>query len=158
KQIICHAIERGGSVTYHGPGQLVGYPILRLRKFCQGPKLYVQKLEEVLIRTLAEWGMNASRHDQHRGVWAEGAEQRLEKIASIGVRVDRGITMHGFALNVNVDLHPFTLITPCGIEGVRVTSMAKVLGKSLDVETVQEMIIRKFSDVFDLPFPTTKLL
>ncbi len=145
-------IERGGSVTYHGPGQLVGYPILRLRTFCPGPKLYVYQLEEVLIRTLAEWDISACRHDRHRGVWVEGPEQRLEKIASIGVRIDRGITMHGFALNVNVDLWPFTLITPCGIEGVRVTSMAKMVSNPVDVPTVRETVIGKFSEVFALPF------
>lgn len=145
-------IERGGSVTYHGPGQLVGYPILRLRTFCPGPRLYVYQLEEVLIRTLAEWDISACRHDRHRGVWVEGSDQRLEKIGSIGVRIDRGITMHGFALNVNVDLWPFTLITPCGIEGVHVSSMVKVLDKPVDVEEVQKTIIQKFSEVFGLTF------
>jgi len=148
-------LERGGSVTYHGPGQIVGYPILRLRNFCPGPKLYVHQLEEVLIRTLAGWGIAACRHDTHRGVWVERSEEGLEKIASIGVRIVRGVTMHGFALNVNVDLHPFTLITTCGIEGVRVTSMAKVLDKSVNVELVQKTIIQEFSNVFTLPFLPT---
>ncbi|MGD9852096.1 MAG: lipoyl(octanoyl) transferase LipB [Nitrospirales bacterium] len=158
KGITLFHLERGGSVTYHGPGQLVGYPILRLRTFCPGPRLYVYQLEEVLIRTLAAWDIHACRHDTHRGVWVEGPEQSLEKIASIGVRIDRGITMHGFALNVNVDLWPFTLITPCGIDGVYVTSMAEVLSRSVDVEAVQETIIQKFSNVFSLPFSPNCLL
>ncbi|MDR4493342.1 MAG: lipoyl(octanoyl) transferase LipB [Nitrospirales bacterium] len=151
KGITLFHIERGGSVTYHGPGQLVGYPILRLRNFCPGPKVYVHQLEEVLIRTLAAWDIYACRHDTHRGVWVEGSGNSLEKIASIGVRIDRGITMHGFALNVNGDLWPFSLITPCGIEGVQVTSMAKVLDRSLDMKEVQERIIQEFSTVFGLP-------
>lgn len=152
KQIICHAIERGGSVTYHGPGQIVGYPILRLRNFCPGPKLYVQKLEEVLIRSLKEWGISACRHDKHRGVWVKTPGERTKKIASIGVRIARGITMHGFALNVSMDLHPFTLITPCGIEGCQVTSMAEQLSQPVVVEEIPQTIIQQFSNVFGLPF------
>ena len=148
-------LERGGSVTYHGPGQIVGYPILRLRNFCTGPKLYVHQLEEVLIRTLAGWGISACRHDIHRGVWVERSEEALEKIASIGVRIVHGVTMHGFALNVNVDLQPFTLITTCGIEGCQVTSMAKQLSKPVKVEEVQHTIIEQFSEVFHLPFLPT---
>lgn len=145
-------IERGGSATYHGPGQLIGYPILRLRTYCPGPKLYVQKLEEVLIRTLAEWDISACRHERHRGVWIEGADKGMAKIASIGVRIVRGITMHGFALNVNVDLQPYSLIIPCGIDGCQVTSMAEILSSQVDMKAVQQAIIRRFSEVFELPF------
>lgn len=151
-------IERGGSATYHGPGQLIGYPILRLRKFCPGPKMYVHHLEEVLIRTLAEWHISACRHDRHRGVWVENGGRTLAKIASIGVRIVRGITMHGFALNVNLDLQPFTLITPCGIRGCHVTSMADLLSKPIEVEAVQQTVIRKFSEVFGLPFCRSNVL
>jgi lipoate-protein ligase B len=178
-------VERGGSVTYHGPGQIVGYPILRLRDFCPGPKVYVQMLEEVVIRVLMEWGIHAERLAKLPGVWvhheasplspAEGEGIReehplissppfgergegeggllsgdLRKIAAIGVRITRGITLHGFALNVNVDLKPFELITPCGIEGCQVTSMEMVLGKSVDKTEVRKHITRHFGEVFGL--------
>ncbi len=141
-------VERGGSVTFHGPGQLVGYPILQLRRYCAGPKAYMQRLGEVLIRTVAAWDI-AARWDHARiGVWVgEGGE---EKIAALGVRVDRGVTMHGFALNVNVDLTPFSHITPCGIERCRVTSMAQVLGRSLDLEAVRRQLLDIFAQVFDV--------
>jgi len=123
-----------------------------LRTYCAGPKLYVQKLEEVLIRTLSEWDISACRHERHRGVWVTGPDTRMAKIASIGVRIVRGITMHGFALNVNVDLQPYSLITPCGIDGCQVTSMAEVLSSQVDMKAVQQAIIRRFSEVFGLPF------
>jgi len=145
-----HPTNRGGSVTYHGPGQIIGYPILRLRNFCSGPKLYVQKLEEVLIGTLAEWGIAGCRHESYRGVWVNSGEGHLEKIASIGVRISQGITMHGFALNVNVDLQPFSLLTPCGIENCIMTSMKKILNQQVDVAKVREQIKAHFGDVFGL--------
>ena len=97
---------------------MVGYPILRLRDFCPGPKAYVGKLEEVLIRVLGEWGIHGQRVERWRGVWVKDSQKVAHKIAAIGVRITRGITMHGFALNANVDLKPFELITPCGIEGM----------------------------------------
>lgn len=145
-----HQTNRGGSVTYHGPGQIIGYPILRLRNFCPGPKIYVQKLEEVLIRTLAEWEIVGCRHESFRGVWVKSRKGHLEKIASIGVRISKGITMHGFALNVNVDLQPFSLLTPCGIENCTMTSMEKILGKPIDGTHVREQIATNFSEVFSL--------
>jgi lipoyl(octanoyl) transferase len=145
-----HQTGRGGSVTYHGPGQMIGYPILRLRNFCSGPKIYVQKLEEVLIRTLADWGIAACRHESYRGVWMKTSSNNLEKIASLGVRISRGVTMHGFALNVNVDLHPFTHLAPCGIEGCVMTSMARELGTSVDLLEVRQYITRHFGDVFGI--------
>ncbi|MEC4679399.1 MAG: lipoyl(octanoyl) transferase LipB, partial [Nitrospirota bacterium] len=135
-----HQTNRGGSVTYHGPGQIIGYPILRIRNFFPGPKVYVQKLEEVLIRTLTEWGIAGCRHELFRGVWVNNKEGHLEKIASIGVRISKGITMHGFALNVNVDLHPFSLLSPCGIENCVMTSMAKHLDQQVDVTKVRVRI------------------
>ena len=142
--------ERGGSVTYHGPGQIVGYPILRLHDFCPGPKVYVRKLEEVLIRTLGEWSIQARRVEKWRGVWVEDSKKNLQKIAAMGVRITRGVTMHGFALNVNVDLKPFELITPCGIEGCQVTSMAKLLGQPPDLHIVRGQIAKHFAEVFGL--------
>ncbi|HSF08846.1 MAG TPA: lipoyl(octanoyl) transferase LipB [Nitrospirales bacterium] len=145
-----HQTGRGGSVTYHGPGQIIGYPILRLRNFCPGPKIYVQQLEEVLIRTLAEWGIAGCRHESFRGVWVKTSAGRMEKIASIGVRISRGVTMHGFALNVNVDLQPFTLLAPCGIEHCVMTSMEKLLGKPIDGTQVREQVAAHFADIFRL--------
>ena len=150
KGISLYQTNRGGSVTYHGPGQLIGYPILRLRNFCPGPKIYVQKLEEVLICTLGEWGIIGCRHESFRGVWVRNGEGHLEKIASIGVRISRGITMHGFALNVNVNLQPFALLTPCGIENCAMTSMERLLKDSVDINLVRDAIARNFSNEFGL--------
>ena len=145
-----HQTNRGGSVTYHGPGQIIGYPVLRLRNFCPGPKVYVAKLEEVLIGTLAEWGIVGCRHDSFRGVWIDTQKGHLEKIASIGVRVSRGITMHGFALNVNVNLQPFALLSPCGIEHCMMTSMEEILDQQVDVAHVREQVATHFAHVFRL--------
>ena len=150
KGISIHQTNRGGSVTYHGPGQLIGYPILRLKNFCHGPRLYVQKLEEVVIRTLEEWGIAGCRHESLRGVWVKNAEGQLEKIASIGVRISKGITMHGFALNVNVDIQPFSLLTPCGIENCKVTSMQKILDQQVNAEEVRKILATSFAKVFGL--------
>jgi lipoate-protein ligase B len=145
-----HQTNRGGSVTYHGPGQIIGYPILRLRNFCPGPKVYVAKLEEVLIRTLAEWGILGCRHELFRGIWIDTENDHLEKIASIGVRISKGITMHGFALNVNVNLQPFALLSPCGIEHCVMTSMEKMLNQKVDVAQVREQVATHFAHVFRL--------
>ncbi len=145
-----HQTNRGGSVTYHGPGQIIGYPILRLRNFCPGPKVYVQKLEEVLIGTLAEWGIVGCRHDSFRGVWINTVKGHLEKIASIGVRISKGITMHGIALNVNVNLQPFALLSPCGIEHCVMTSMEEILDQQVNVAHVREQIATHFAQVFKL--------
>jgi lipoate-protein ligase B len=150
KGIHLHQTGRGGSVTYHGPGQIIGYPILQLKNFCPGPRTYVEKLEEVLIRTLGEWGIAGCRHESFRGVWVNTSRVHPEKIASIGVRISRGVTMHGFALNVNVDLQPFSLLAPCGIEGCIMTSMARELGTSIDSPQVQKHIAHHFGDVFGI--------
>jgi lipoyl(octanoyl) transferase len=148
--------NRGGSVTYHGPGQIIGYPILRLRNFCSGPKVYVAKLEEVLIRTLAEWGIMGCRHELFRGIWINTEKGHLEKIASIGVRISKGITMHGFALNVNVNLQPFALLSPCGIEHCIMTSMEKILDQQVDVGHVREQVATHFAHVFRLEWTEQK--
>ena len=150
KGVSLHQTNRGGSVTYHGPGQIIGYPILRLKTYCPGPKVYVQKLEEVLLRTLAEWGIVGCRHESFRGVWVKSGKGLLEKIASIGVRISRGLTMHGFALNVNVDLEPFSLLTPCGIEHCVMTSMEKRLNDTVDLNLVRDGIAQNFANVFGL--------
>ena len=140
--------ERGGSITYHGPGQLVGYPILRLTDHCPGPKAYVRRLEEVMIATLAEWGITAHRREGLPGVWVGG--DRPAKIASIGVRISQGITTHGFALNVCPDLEPFSHIVPCGISDCRVTSMAALLTVTPDFHTVQQRMAAQFAARFHL--------
>jgi lipoyl(octanoyl) transferase len=151
-----HQTNRGGSVTYHGPGQIIGYPILRLRNFCSGPKVYVAKLEEVLIRTLAEWGIMGCRHESFRGVWINTKKDHFEKIASIGVRISKGITMHGFALNVNVNLQPFALLSPCGIEHCIMTSMEKILDQKVAVAQVREQVATHFAHVFRLEWTEQK--
>jgi lipoyl(octanoyl) transferase len=145
---------RGGDVTYHGPGQIVGYPILDLRPDRCDVHRYVRDLEEVMIRTAGEFGFEAVRIKGLTGAWV-GAE----KIGAIGVRISGWITSHGFAFNVNTDLDYFNLIVPCGISGRGVTSLARLLGRPLPIEGVEEATIRHFCAVFgreiaaDLPGP-----
>ena len=153
------ASERGGSVTYHGPGQVVGYPIVKLRHFCPGPKAYMRMLEEVIIRVLSEWGIKGQRVDKFVGVWVQDPidpDGPLAKIAAMGVKITRGVTVHGFALNVTVDLAPYAGIVPCGIEGCRVTSMAEVLGKEVEPDEVRDRIARCFGDVFGLAWKDSR--
>lgn len=138
-------VERGGSITYHGPGQLVGYPILRLADYCPGPKAYMAMLEETLIRTLADSNVVAERRPGLIGVWVGD-----RKIAAMGVRIIRGVTMHGFALNVDIDLTPFSRIVPCGIAGCRVTSMAALLDQPVDRDAVRGSLTKRFAEVFQL--------
>lgn len=137
-----HRTGRGGDVTFHGPGQLVSYPVISLREFGLGARAYVRALEETIIRTLGDFGVNGARKDGYPGVWTGGG-----KIASIGVAVRGGVTMHGSALNVNTDLSYFSLIVPCGISGVTVTSMSEILGKVLDVREVATSYARNFGEV-----------
>ncbi|HEY7840509.1 MAG TPA: lipoyl(octanoyl) transferase LipB [Gammaproteobacteria bacterium] len=140
--------DRGGSVTYHGPGQLVGYPILKLNRFCEGPKAYVRMLEEVIIRTLVEWNIVGRRIEKLPGVWV--GDEGPAKIAAIGTRIERGVTMHGFALNVTVNLAPFSLIVPCGLANCRVTSMAEALAYPVNLPEVRRCVAEQFADVFGL--------
>ena len=139
--------DRGGDVTFHGPGQLVGYPVFDLRAFT--PKLgavaFVRKLEEVLIRTCEEFGISTQRIPGLTGVWAGDVPA---KIAAIGVHISRAVTSHGFALNVSTDLDYFGLIVPCGIADKPVTSMAKVLGRVPDLRQVAAVAARQFGEVF----------
>jgi lipoyl(octanoyl) transferase len=141
--------SRGGSVTYHGPGQLVGYPIVVLSHHAAGARAYVHMLEEVLIRTLACWGIHGYRLSKTPGVWARSAG-RESKLASIGARIDHGITLHGFALNVDLDLSPFAAIVPCGLTGCRMTSMAELIQSTVSIPLVAEQIAQEFSSVFGL--------
>jgi lipoyl(octanoyl) transferase len=148
--------DRGGDVTYHGPGQLVGYPILDLREPPHTPDLhaYLRRLEECLIRTLARYDVRADRFPGYTGVWvgreADGPRPP-EKIAAIGVKASRWITMHGFALNVCPDLSHFDLIVPCGIHDYGVTSMARLLGRTIEVEEVLPIVASEFAAVFGFP-------
>jgi lipoate-protein ligase B len=138
--------ERGGDVTYHGPGQLVGYPIIDLKQHRQDLHWYLRKIEEALINALADYGVPGERNTAYTGVWTRG-----KKIASIGVHARDWVTWHGFALNVTTDLSYFDLIVPCGIDGVVMTSIAREVG-SPDVSTqdVRDRVTAKFADAFDL--------
>jgi lipoyl(octanoyl) transferase len=140
-----HETGRGGDVTYHGPGQIVGYPIIDLNLDRRDVHRYVRDLETVLIRTVAEYGIDAGRVAGLTGVWVGN-----EKVAAIGVRIARWITSHGFALNVNTNLDNFKLIVPCGIADRGVTSMARLLGRHLVTEEVENRVIEQFGNVFDL--------
>jgi lipoyl(octanoyl) transferase len=139
---------RGGDVTYHGPGQIVGYPILDLRPDRQDVHRYVRDLEEVMIRTCAGYGLDAGRIAGLTGTWLE-VEKRAEKIGAIGVRISRWITSHGFAFNVSTRLDHFQLIVPCGISDRGVTSLEKATGRVFPFEDVEERIVQHFAGVFD---------
>jgi lipoate-protein ligase B len=147
-----HRIERGGDVTYHGPGQLVGYPILHLEAHHLGVSDYMHALEEVLIRTLSDFGLPAHTRDGIVGVWA-----RRGKIAALGARVERGVTYHGFALNIAPNLEHFALIVPCGLVDARVTSMEQGLGQSVSTQCVRERLIWNFGQVFAVPLEETAI-
>lgn len=134
---------RGGDVTFHGPGQLVGYPILDLKPDRCDVHRYVRDLEEVLIRTVADFGITATRLRGLTGIWVE-----TEKLAAIGVRISKWVTSHGFALNVNTDLSGFGLIIPCGIQDKGVTSMQRLLGRSIEMARVCDAVVGRFAEVF----------
>jgi lipoyl(octanoyl) transferase len=138
-----HHVDRGGSVTFHGPGQLVGYPIVDL-----GPAPdvigYLRNVEEVLIRTAADVGIDVGRSDRFTGVWAGDA-----KVGAIGVRVSRGVTLHGFALNCTTDLSWFGAIVPCGLQDRTVTSLSQLAGREITVDDMRPIVARRFEEVFD---------
>jgi lipoate-protein ligase B len=136
--------DRGGDVTYHGFGQLVVYPIISLKNREKDLHRYVYDLEEVVIRTLGDFGIVATRDESHRGVWVSGKE-----MAAIGLRVRKWVTMHGFALNMNMDLEPFSLINPCGFTDRGATSMAVVLAQEIPMAAVIERVLARFSKVFN---------
>ena len=139
-----HETGRGGDITYHGPGQLVGYPILDLKPDRQDVHRYVRDLEDVMIRVCADYGIQAGRIQGCSGVWVGG-----EKIGAIGVRISRWITSHGFSFNVNTDLSHFHLIVPCGIGDRGVTSLTALLGRSVPMEDVESAVVRHLGDVFE---------
>jgi lipoyl(octanoyl) transferase len=145
-----YKINRGGDITYHGPGQIVGYPILDLDNFFTDIHKYLRFLEEMVILTLADYGLKAERSKGETGVWLDVGTPFARKICAMGVRASRWVTMHGFALNVNADLGYFDLMIPCGIKGKAVTSLNAELGKKeVDVNEVKERLLSHFSLLFE---------
>jgi lipoate-protein ligase B len=145
-------IERGGNITYHGPGQLVVYPILNLNTARLAIRDYVGCLEDAMIRTAAEWGVEAAGHPKNRGVWVGG-----RKLGSIGVSVTRGICFHGLALNINTSLTPFDWINPCGLHNIRMTSLENELGREVLMEPVRNALKRHLSSVLNKTFTDADL-
>lgn len=143
-----HHVNRGGSVTYHGPGQIVVYPVLKLDRYAAGPKHLAWLLEEVIIQVLDRWNITGSRIGGKPGVWIMTPEP--QKIAFLGIRIEHGVTLHGFALNVDLDLTPFQRIHPCGFPDGRVTSMAAVCRTPVPVRTVKQELAHIFAVVFGL--------
>jgi lipoyl(octanoyl) transferase len=149
-----HETGRGGDITYHGPGQIVGYPIIDLKPDRCDVHRYVRDLEEVLIATAGDYGIRAGRLDGLTGVWVGG-----DKLAAIGVRIARWVTSHGFALNVSTDLDQFNLIVPCGIAGKGVTSLEHLLGRAIERRDVEARLVKQFCRVFDrVVAPTPSLV
>ena len=136
-------VERGGDITYHGPGQIVGYPVLHLQAAGLSVTEYVGRLEEVMIRTAARWGVACERNSLNRGIWVGNS-----KMGSVGVAVRRGVTFHGFAFNVNLDLEPFCWINPCGLKGIGMTSLQKEVGAPLPMDEVRAAVKQSFESVF----------
>jgi len=147
-----YKINRGGDITYHGPGQLVGYPILDLDNFFTDIHKYLRFLEDVIIKTLAEYGIKSERSEGETGVWLDVGTPFARKICAMGVRTSRWVTMHGFALNVNANLGYFDNIIPCGIKGKAVTSMEAELDKKIPLDEVKEKILKHFSELFKAEF------
>ena len=143
-------VGRGGDVTYHGPGQIVGYPVFNLEELGLGVKAYVDAIEESIIRTMAMYGISCERLAGATGVWIEPHSSRARKICAIGVKCSRYVTMHGFALNVNTDLSYFKMINPCGFTDKGVTSMAQELGSEVDFRQVQAKLLSVMAEVFHL--------
>ena len=144
-----YKINRGGDITYHGPGQIVGYPIIDLENFFTDIHKYLRSLEEVIIRTLADYGIKGERSEGETGVWLDVGTPFARKICAMGVRASRWVTMHGFALNVNTDLGYFDNIIPCGILGKAVTSLNVELSKEkVDTEEVKRYILKHFEEIF----------
>ena len=154
KQLAARGIEffkttRGGDITYHGPGQIVGYPILDLEHFDLDIKNYIFLIEEMIIRTLAEYHIESGRMEAMTGVWLDaGKPAGARKICAIGVKASRHVTMHGFAFNINTQLEYFNTIVPCGIQGKAVTSLSKELGRRIDIEEVKPRLVKHFETLF----------
>ena len=141
-------INRGGDITYHGPGQIVGYPILDLENFFTDIHKYLRLLEEMVIRTLAGYGLKGVRSEGETGVWLDAGTSRARKICALGVRASRWVTMHGFAFNINTDLAYFDLMIPCGIRDKSVTSLSAELGRHIPTREVKQQLLTHFSELF----------
>jgi lipoyl(octanoyl) transferase len=152
RDIPCVPIERGGDVTYHGPGQLIGYPIFALKGKGKGVSEHVERLEEVMIRILREYGISGERNAKNRGVWVGNA-----KIGFVGIAVRRGISLHGIALNAAPDLSFFEMIHTCGLKGVEVTSIQRLRGSAVSLEELKARAISRFEEVFDLSLESLRL-
>ena len=153
RKIDLHEIDRGGDITYHGPGQLVAYPIIDLEAFCIGIKRYISLLEDVVIETLKSYGIVGVKDEKAMGVWIDpDGPQRARKICAIGVRASRFVTMHGLALNINSDLSYFNFINPCGFTDRGVTSMQKELGREVDFGEVSTRMKHAFQELFAMEF------
>lgn len=150
KEATFYKINRGGDITYHGPGQIVGYPILDLDNFFTDIHLYLRTLEEAIILTLADYGIEAGRYPGYTGVWLDPDNEKARKICAMGVRASRWVTMHGFAFNVNADLAYFGNIVPCGIDDKDVTSMERELGHKVDVEEVKAKLRTHLATLFKM--------
>jgi lipoyl(octanoyl) transferase len=150
KKASYYPINRGGDITYHGPGQIVSYPILDLDNFFTDIHLYLRTLEEAVILTLADYGLTAGRYPGYTGVWFDASNEKARKICALGVRCSRWVTMHGLAFNVNTDLDYFKNIVPCGIDDKDVTSMQRELGRPVDINEVKENLKRHISVLFDM--------
>lgn len=147
-----YKINRGGDITYHGPGQIVGYPILDLDNFFTDIHKYLRFLEEVIIKTLEEYDIKSERSEGETGVWLDVGTPFARKICALGVRTSRWVTMHGFALNVTTNLGYFDNIIPCGIKGKAVTSLEAELNKKINLEEVKEKILKHFKTLFEAEF------
>ena len=144
-----YKINRGGDITYHGPGQIVGYPIIDLEYYQIGVREYIEKMEDAIISTIADYGLTGSRKEGATGVWLNAEHKvRARKICAIGVRVSRYVTMHGFALNVNTDMRYFNYINPCGFTSYGVTSIQQETGKKILLEDVKNILKEKFNRLF----------
>lgn len=144
KNISVYDIDRGGDITYHGPGQIVGYPIINLNDWKQDTHKYLRALEEIIIRVCLEFGLIGKRDPEYTGVWIED-----RKIAAIGIKVSRWVTMHGFAFNINTDLSLFNGIIPCGISDKAVTSLSKEINKTVEIDFIKSLILKHFIEVFE---------
>lgn len=141
--------NRGGDITYHGPNQLVGYPVLDLDNFKTDINWYLRSLEEIIIKTIAEYGLQGERSKGETGVWLDVGKPFARKICAMGVKTSRWVTMHGFALNVNTDLRYFEYIIPCGIKDKQVTSLQRELRQEINIEEVKQKLLKHFANVFE---------
>ncbi|MEZ4804995.1 MAG: lipoyl(octanoyl) transferase LipB [Bacteroidia bacterium] len=152
QSIEVYDIERGGDITYHGPGQLVVYPIFDLEQLNIGVKKFVYNIEECVIRVLEEFGIKSQRIDDRIGIWLDFQRPNERKIAAIGIKCSRHVSMHGLALNVNTDLSLFQNIIPCGIQDKAVSSIENELGRKIEIADVKKLLLQQFSIIFDINF------